>query len=211
MCNIWSDNQPGSLWNCKCDWQETDEPVTDGNPSNRRIVNQGLEGNPAITGEIFTDNASYIKHAGGSTDIEKQCKGVNRDYCKKYALDTYKTTVRCTIGGTEQTLTFSSKPLDHFVGSLYSENDNGFWLKNEILLNLDILRNAIYVGKIKSDTDHNTNNRTIQRKKNSDYFFYYKLNIGVKDIYLHLGRYTNTKHLYLYYASYDFPKTLKAS
>ena len=28
---FWNSNTPGSLWNCKCDWEETDEPVTDKN------------------------------------------------------------------------------------------------------------------------------------------------------------------------------------
>lgn len=59
---FWINNQPGNLWNCKCDWEETDEPVSglvekggDVKPHN------GLEGNPAITGHIFTDNSVYIK------------------------------------------------------------------------------------------------------------------------------------------------------
>ena len=58
---FWSYNQPGNLWNCKCDWEETDEATTDGNPS-AHIRHNGLEGNPAITGEIFTDNSAYIKN-----------------------------------------------------------------------------------------------------------------------------------------------------
>jgi len=58
---FWSYNQPGNLWNCKCDWEETDEPTTDGNPS-AHIRHNGLEGNPAMTGEIFTDNSAYIKN-----------------------------------------------------------------------------------------------------------------------------------------------------
>ena len=58
---FWSYNQPGNLWNCKCDWEETDEATTDGNPS-AHIRHNGLEGNPAMTGEIFTDNSAYIKN-----------------------------------------------------------------------------------------------------------------------------------------------------
>lgn len=83
---FWTTNQPGSLWNCKCDWQETDEPVTDGNPSNKRIVNQGLEGNPAITGEIFTDNASYIKRAreNGFDKIKYSIRDTLRSQYKNY-------------------------------------------------------------------------------------------------------------------------------
>lgn len=56
---FWSKNQPGNLWNCKCDWHETDDPVTDGNPQTETAA-LGLDGNPAITGKIFSDKASYV-------------------------------------------------------------------------------------------------------------------------------------------------------
>ena len=59
---FWDHNQPGNLWNCKCDWEETDDPPTDGNPTSP-IRHDGLEGNPAKTGQVFTDNASYIRKA----------------------------------------------------------------------------------------------------------------------------------------------------
>ena len=59
---FWTYNQPGTLWNCKCDWEQTDEEPTDGNPD-RRIVKPGLDQNPATSGQIFTDTAAYIKKA----------------------------------------------------------------------------------------------------------------------------------------------------
>ena len=60
---FWNSNTPGSLWNCKCDWEETDEPVTNGNP-NGTMSSKGLEGNPAVTGEIFTKDCPYVKKGG---------------------------------------------------------------------------------------------------------------------------------------------------
>ena len=60
---FWQTNQPGNLWNCKCDWEETDDPVTGDNPEGIRPA-RGLEGNPAETGEIFTDKCTYIDRAG---------------------------------------------------------------------------------------------------------------------------------------------------
>ena len=68
--SFWNANQPGNLWNCKCDWEETDEPVTDNNPTTP-IRHDGLEKNPAITGEVFTDNASYIRHCKDKAKAEK--------------------------------------------------------------------------------------------------------------------------------------------
>lgn len=60
---FWNSNQPGNLWNCKCDWEETDDPITGDNPEGIRPA-KGLEGNPADTGQIFTDNCTYVKKAG---------------------------------------------------------------------------------------------------------------------------------------------------
>lgn len=59
---FWNENTPGSLWNCKCDWEQTSKPATDGNPS-ARIAHKGLTGNPAKTGQIFTDSHPYIAKA----------------------------------------------------------------------------------------------------------------------------------------------------
>lgn len=60
---FWNSNTPGSLWNCKCDWEETDEPVTNGNP-NGTMSSKGLDGNPAVTGKVFTDDCPYVKKGG---------------------------------------------------------------------------------------------------------------------------------------------------
>jgi hypothetical protein len=57
---FWKKNQPGNLWNCKCDWEETDEPAS-ASPPDTNPHAEGLEGNPADTGEIFTHDASYFK------------------------------------------------------------------------------------------------------------------------------------------------------
>ena len=72
---FWSENQPGNLWNCKCDWEETDDPVTDSNPTDAHHA-KGLDGNPAETGEIFTKECTYFKQVSGKR---------NQDYIENYA------------------------------------------------------------------------------------------------------------------------------
>jgi hypothetical protein len=68
---FWQQNQPGNLWNCKCDWEQTDEPADKSSPK-KNIQAKGLEGNPGITGEIFTKNASYFKAAPKeNTDLKQ--------------------------------------------------------------------------------------------------------------------------------------------
>ena len=59
---FWNTNQPGTLWNCKCDWEQTDEEPTENNPTSN-ITKTGLDRNPATSGQIFTDTAPYIKKA----------------------------------------------------------------------------------------------------------------------------------------------------
>ncbi len=58
---FWMDNTPGSLWNCKCDLEETYDPVTPNNPTNNVSV-AGLHGNPHVTGEVFTTIATTKKN-----------------------------------------------------------------------------------------------------------------------------------------------------
>lgn len=60
---FWDKNTPGSLWNCKCDWEETDDPVTDGNPKGS-LSAKGLCGNPGKTGEVFTTLNSELSKRG---------------------------------------------------------------------------------------------------------------------------------------------------
>ena len=69
---FWNSNQPGNLWNCKCDWEETDDPVTGDNPEGIKPA-KGLEGNPAETGQIFTDQCTYVQKAGrqGGKEVEE--------------------------------------------------------------------------------------------------------------------------------------------
>ena len=81
---FWNENQPGTLWNCKCDWQETDvEPDPQKNKTAldkaeemKQIAAEahkpnplclpGLDKNPATSGQIFTNTAPYIKSAPSS-------------------------------------------------------------------------------------------------------------------------------------------------
>ena len=58
---FWADNFPGSLWNCKCGISQTDDPLTDNSDIITLDVkpHKGLDGNPAVTGQIFSDTHPY--------------------------------------------------------------------------------------------------------------------------------------------------------
>ena len=65
--SFWLNNYPGCLWNCQCGITNTDNPATDGNPKHAPEHDRpqlGLDTNPGITGEVFTQSHPYIKNAG---------------------------------------------------------------------------------------------------------------------------------------------------
>jgi len=53
-------NTPGCIWNCKCDWKNTDKAVTDNGDITPVPVAPGLEGNPYYTNEIFSNKHPYF-------------------------------------------------------------------------------------------------------------------------------------------------------
>ena len=59
---FWERHKPGDEWGCQCGWQSTDEPPTDNSDLDDGIAppSPGLGGNPAKTGEVFTDDHPYF-------------------------------------------------------------------------------------------------------------------------------------------------------
>jgi hypothetical protein len=57
---FWQQNQPGNLYNCKCDWKSTNAETTK-KPAKIIKPMAGLEGNPYYTSKIITDNHPYFK------------------------------------------------------------------------------------------------------------------------------------------------------
>lgn len=186
---FWNTKQPSSLWNCKCDWQETDEPVTDGNPSNKRIVNQGLEGNPAITGEIFTDNASYIKHANKSkfnliTPMRDNLREQYADY-KQY-FDTSIGKVLCD-------------DITIYEITKGASTDKSFFYKFEITQHIDQYTNKLnFIEDQDVNLEKNKkNNKFYKRKKEFVKFKRYSLQENGLEFDLKFGKF-NDNSLQLY-------------
>lgn len=59
---FWEEHKPGDEWGCQCGWEATDDPVTDntGLGGERIKPSPGLDGNPARTGQIFSDDHPYF-------------------------------------------------------------------------------------------------------------------------------------------------------
>ena len=82
---FWDENQPGALWNCKCDWTETDKDVTDNGDIESVTPSQGLEGNPGETGELITDEHPFISYA--PDDIDSDVYRIMRNDARNEAID----------------------------------------------------------------------------------------------------------------------------
>lgn len=144
---FWTYNQPGTLWNCKCDWEQTDEAPTDGNPD-RRIVKPGLDQNPATSGMIFTDTASYIKAAGkrGTRIIDQFGCAYLRQQATEFDLSASSSLGEVSINKICATETAKA-----------SVGRDGYWLKNEVMQNLDkFLPSFKYMGQENIDLSHNS-------------------------------------------------------
>ena len=115
---FWDENTPGSLWNCKCDWEQTNKPVTDGNPSSR-IAHKGLTGNPAKTGQIFTDSHPYIANAPRDV-VDPLALNLIRKSCFQWAKDNLqgKTTSPTSFG---KKITFTGKGIRDYLNQPIDE------------------------------------------------------------------------------------------
>ncbi len=60
---FWEHHRPGDEWGCQCGWQSTDGPATDNaglDGADSAPVSPGLGGDPAKTGQIFSDDHPYF-------------------------------------------------------------------------------------------------------------------------------------------------------
>lgn len=175
---FWNTNAPGTEWNCKCDIEETDEPATDNNAVPQTKVPLGLEGNPAKTGEIFTDNASYIRASSRSnshkTKIESKCQSLDR----KRLHSTAKThpllnqTTECIVDGVTHKVRFMDYSIREYAEKMYGTTN--YWLKNAILEQMpDYIKKSVWYKSETPDLSHNTG-CTLRLKKKFKQFHYLK-------------------------------------
>ncbi len=213
---FWNSNQPGALWNCKCDWAQTSAPVTE-NPQYKSISQKGLNGNPAKTGEIFSNDASYFQ-VKNKKQTEKNCQLAFAKITEKTAKQTLlNKTTQCTIKEENKDITkdviFTSIGIKHCAGDMLRKKI--FWIKSIILPNIDkYIKKGKCIGRKVSDTGHNTKKETLKLKENTDYFYYFKITLpNSKDCYIHLGRYkkghVNEGKMYLYSITENVPENLE--
>lgn len=226
---FWNHNQPGALWNCKCDWIETDKAATDNTPDGEEPENvspNGLDGNPGKTGEIFTaappqDGKKDRRHPYFTKDgdyPESDCRKADRNYAAKVGREVNKNShIHTEIDGVQYEFDFGnfrfmhddkSDKVDickHFSASLFGHQS--YWLKNGVLFNPQkYLDKARFLTSADVDA-HNTGIATVALKNATDKFFYYGLKLADgNSIILHVGRYKTSQKLYLYAATEKLPE-----
>lgn len=103
---LWQENQPGNLYNCKCDWQQTDKEPTGGDVKSVK-PNAGLDGNPAKTYSIYSESHPYYHKVKDVAGVESFVK----DYVWKQFVEIEK----FSNGGAFYIHPFKLKTVDDFV------------------------------------------------------------------------------------------------
>ncbi len=181
---FWQHNQPGNLWNCKCDWEETDEPAATGRP--HTICAKGLEGNPAETGEVFTKECTYFKQAGKNvpTLIIRTERELFRENHKNDTLN-----LNTSIGNIlvdKITIQEISKG---------AKTDKSYFYKQEIALHFDKYTPMLEFQYDEAiDLTHNNHNNIFYRRKSQfTKMKVYKLQIHNYTFQIKLGEYNDSK------------------
>lgn len=187
---FWQQNQPGNLWNCKCDWEETDTPIdtkelkTDDLAKARSegggIHANGLEGNPAVTGEIFTQGCTYFKQVS-RTKAKKLEHHVGDKFLRRESANNIHTfqgesPVKIDKRGEEIEVIVDSTTTGHISNDI-AQSSNFLW--NEISSNIqEILRNGTLVA-------HEPNVKQ-DRKPSAVHYYYYECKVKNNTFYLNV-------------------------
>lgn len=167
---FWGINYPGNLWECKCDVEETSDPATT-DPSKLlpTPADKGLEGNPGVTNEVFTQKASYFNVPKATA---QKCDAAYRRLGLNNARNTHKgKTVAKETDGNMIDIGFNRKGLEHIQHDRFPVP----WLKDMLLEKIDqVLNKAIYAG---SAADRHGNPMVKQ-------YHYYKMSLFEKEWYI---------------------------
>ncbi len=172
---FWSENQPGNLYGCKCDWKTTDADPTS-EPDNIIPPNKGLEGNPYETGEIFSDNHPYFDNTPKADEKEVDhflIKQIRDDNTKLAMSDLRNNNYTIDVEDKEHPLLFSRVGLKHMFHNTHPYQS----LKD---LSIPYLPEIIKNAELIEIKEAGKNEGLVRR------YLYYKYTILDKDAYINI-------------------------
>lgn len=194
---FWLQNQPGNLWNCKCDWEETDEPATSSRP--QTICAKGLEGNPAETGEVFTKECTYFKQVSNTKARRLEGCLFNKIY-RNETNESLKAIqgeiVRIAKQDETIDVVFDSKTTSHLSNDVVEHKD---YLLYEIAKHTKGILNGCKLVAHEENTKPDT-------KPSAIHYYYYEYRIGEKSYYFNVEENYVTmenRHFYRMYSITD--------
>jgi hypothetical protein len=195
---FWNENQPGNLWNCKCDWEETDESSHSGEIPHAKIA-KGLEGNPGETGEVFTNKASYFQvNKKTAREVEESAFNIQRKEAIQAGKTLYNKKAAVDLGsfGTVD-VGFNKRGCKHLANDMKS-NDN-VWIKNQIIPYLDkYLKNGKFIAY--------EPNAKLNEKPNATRYYYVEIMLpNKKQAYIGIEENAGLKQ----YIAYTITSTLR--
>jgi len=141
----WKKNYPGCLWGCMCDWEETADPA---DMTDKRIdPSAGLDGNPGITGELFSDSHPYIEATSQrcSEWVEKQLINLERNEAIKWGKENLKGVTMLMRGkdGKQISVSMNSRCVEEFANQPC--DTNVYRHKNLLLYDIEtVCKEATY-------------------------------------------------------------------
>lgn len=198
---FWRLNMPRTLWGCNCDIEDTDEPITGGKYDNIPS-SAGLEGNPAKTGEIFTDNASYYRVENSQkSKVEKEYKKKSRNEWRPRLSEFYKKTANVEIENKPVKIKFDKYGLQHYLHDLFGDD---YVLKNNLITYLDkVIEGGTLVAHEKNTMFGSKD--TNKYKKNITEFFYFEVSLpNKKRAFITISKFNESN-----YRLYAISKTLR--
>jgi hypothetical protein len=176
---FWQQNQPGNLWNCKCDWEETSREASPNAPTTQVKAHVGLNGNPGVTGEVFSGEASYFQDVPSAKHFELYKAAGNIFYgnlnrvCKDRLSDK-----RVKVREDLPEVAFNARGIGHLVHDCFQSFDAS-WSRREALPYLD---EYIKKGKLVAFEE----NKKRDKKRHVDFYYYVETEIGGARAYIGL-------------------------
>lgn len=136
---FWKSHHPHDRWGCKCDLEETDDPVTGTIPEVDYMPSPGLDSNPGLEPELFSHTHPYYEKA--YPGAEKAVMRLRRKEIQQEASVLKEQTFR--NAGLDRNIHITGRGIKEWL----NQPHEFYSAKNELLLSMDkLIKTAEYLG-----------------------------------------------------------------